>query len=231
MSFDYKCFVPESAMANPLVPRIFLYKPSTVSTDDSYGDSINDIIDDDYFIDQYSILKVGDIIRVFASGILGGANLVITACSSAGVTVDILGSVIAYADIDEVMAIGAHATDLIVPDNALVTKCFYDVGTTFTDGADDSATIALHLQGAGDLVAAIAISAGGDVFDAGVRGTLCGTPILGADSAHDTAIEIAALMAASVIKMTAARTLTITIADDDITAGAMRVYVEYVKGL
>lgn len=124
-------------------------------------------------------------------------------------------------------AIGAHGLGVHIPDNAIITRAWIDVITTFTDGADDSATMAVHIQSADDLVAAIAMSSG-TIWDAGIKGTLAGSPILGIDAAHDTAIEVAALIAASMIKTTAEREITVTVADDDPTAGKMVIYVEYV---
>lgn len=125
-------------------------------------------------------------------------------------------------------AIGAHGLGVYIPDNAVITKAWYDVITTFTDGDDDSATIALHVQGANDMVAAIAISNASNVFDAGIHGTLLGSPALGADAAHDTAIEVAALQAATMLKTTDERELTATVAGAAVTAGKMIIYVEYV---
>lgn len=74
---------------------------------------------------------------------------------------------VSYTDISTV---AAHALPVIIPDNAVVTKVWYDVVTTFTS-ATDSATIALHLQSAGDIVAAIAISDATNPWDAGVHST------------------------------------------------------------
>lgn len=125
-------------------------------------------------------------------------------------------------------AIGAHALGVYIPDNAIITNAWIDVVTTFTDGADDSATLAVHLQSAGDLVAAVAVSAAGNVWDAGVRGTLVNNPALGADAAHDTALEVIALYAATKIKLTAERQVTVTVADDALTAGKMNIFIEYV---
>lgn len=175
--------------------------------------------------------KVGDIIRIFAPGVVGSVDAIVLTSTASAITVEPMGEVFVYDDVEAPLAVAAHATSIVIPDNAILKECFYDVGVTCTDGADDSATIALHIQGANDLVAAIAISDGTNVWDAGVRGTLIGAPILGADAAHDTAIEVAALQAASMLKMTAARTLTVTVADDDITAGKFRIYAKWVPGL
>ena len=124
--------------------------------------------------------------------------------------------------------IAAHGLGVYLPDNAIVIRSWYDVITTFTT-ADDSGTIALKVQGANDLVAAIAISAANPgVYDSGARGCLPGSPALGADAAHDTAIEVAALIAASQIKLTAERELIATVAVQALTAGKLVLYVEYV---
>lgn len=124
--------------------------------------------------------------------------------------------------------VGAHTLDLKIPDNAIVRNVWYDVITTCSDSDDDSATIALHFQTANDCVSAIAISDASNVWDAGVHNTLVGSPVLGADAAHDTAIEVAALQAASYIKTTAIRTLTVTVADDAVDTGKVRFFVEYI---
>lgn len=126
--------------------------------------------------------------------------------------------------------VAAHGLGVYLPDNAVITRARYDVVTTFTS-EDDSGTIALKVQSADDLVAAIAISAANPgVYDAGIRGCLPGSPALGADAEHNTAIEVAALVAASQIKLTAERELTATVAVQALTAGKLVLYVEYVLG-
>lgn len=125
--------------------------------------------------------------------------------------------------------IAAHGLGVYIPDNAVVTNVFYDVVTTFTS-ATDAATIALHLQSAGDLVAAIAISDATNVFDAGLHGTLtAGTTTL-TEAAPNTRTQIvhAADIAAGYIKMTAEREVTVTVAVEALTAGKMNIYIEYV---
>ncbi len=108
-----------------------------------------------------------------------------------------------------------------IPDNAIIRQVYYDVRTTFADngtaGDTDDSTISLGLNTGIDVVAATAISAGGNVFDAGIH---AGIPT-GA--------------AANMVKLTAARKLsaTWTLAGDvtALTAGAMDVFVEYELGL
>lgn len=125
-------------------------------------------------------------------------------------------------------AIGALTLGVYIPDNAVITTVFIDVVTTFTDGASDAATIAIHAQSANDIVAAIAISNASNVWDAGVRGSKIGYPALGVDAAHDTALEVAALTAASYLKLTAERQLTVTVGTAALTAGKMHIFAEYV---
>jgi hypothetical protein len=119
-----------------------------------------------------------------------------------------------------------------IPEGALITKAYYYVETTFADGNDDSAQLALGYTGAtGAFVAAIAISAGGNVWDAGARGTLVGMGAnLGADAAHDSALEVIALNAATMVAITADKELLLTTNDDEaVEVGKLTLYVEYVQ--
>ena len=124
----------------------------------------------------------------------------------------------------------AHGLGVYLPDNAIVIRAWYDVVNTFTT-ADDSGTIALKVQSADDLVAAIAISAADPgVYDAGMHGTLtAGTTTL-TEATPNTRTQIvhAADVAAGLIKLTAERELTATVAVQALTAGKLVLYVEYV---
>lgn len=124
--------------------------------------------------------------------------------------------------------IAAHGLGVYLPDNAIVTRAWYDVVTTFTSAGADAGTIALKVQGANDLVSAIAISDGTNIWDAGAHGCLPLAPNLGADAAHDSQLEVVALMSALQIKLTAERELTATVAGQALTAGKLVLYVEYV---
>jgi len=124
-------------------------------------------------------------------------------------------------------ATAAHGLGVYIPDNAVITRVLVDVVTTFTDGDTDAATIALHVQSANDIVSAIAISDSSNVWDAGIHGSKIGFPNFGADAAHDSALEVAALFAGSMLKTTAVREITATVATAALTAGKMNVYVEY----
>src|SRR5688572_9982316 len=65
--------------------------------------------------------------------------------------------------------IAAHGLGVYLPDNAIITRAWVDVVTTFTSAGADAGTIALHAQAANDIVAAIAISDASNVWDAGIH--------------------------------------------------------------
>lgn len=123
-------------------------------------------------------------------------------------------------------AIGSHNLGVYIPAKAIITNVWYDVITTFAS-ATDAATIALTAQSAGDLVAAAAISAAGDIFDAGIRGTKVSNFAL--DGNALTQVGMAAAEAATFIKTTAERQLVATVAVEALTAGKMNIFVEYVQ--
>lgn len=121
----------------------------------------------------------------------------------------------------------AHGLGVYLPIKAVVTRFWYDVITTFTS-ATDAATIAVKAQSANDLIAAIAISDATNVWDAGIHAGKVGFPNFGADAAHDSAVEVAALFAATFIKLTAEREIVATVAgSEDLTAGKAVFFVEY----
>lgn len=122
--------------------------------------------------------------------------------------------------------VAAHGLGVYIPDNAIITNAWVDVTTTFTS-ANDSATIALKVESAGDLTAAIAISDASNVWDAGIHGCLPGS-YAEATVAGDTAVLDAARKAASYVKTSAIREITATVAVQALTAGKLNVYVEYV---
>lgn len=107
------------------------------------------------------------------------------------------------------LAIGAHSVvgsdgnDVVVPNAAIVVGGGYYVSTTFTSAAD-TATIALHLESANDIVSAVAINNGGNPWDAG---------------GHDIVPD---MTGSTAVKMTEARTLTCTVATQALTAGVLR---------
>ncbi len=122
--------------------------------------------------------------------------------------------------------IAAHGLGVYLPDNAIITRAWVDIVTTFTSAGSDAGTIALKAQTANDLVAAIAISDASTVWDAGVRGALPNNYAL--DGNALTAIAMTAARAGSRIKTTAERELTATVAVQALTAGKLVLYVEYI---
>ena len=110
-------------------------------------------------------------------------------------------------------AIGSHGLGVTLPDNAIITRSWYEVITTFTSDATDAGTIALGLpvDDVAGIKAAVAISNGANPWDAGiVEGIQDGTA------------------AAFSEKTTAARELTADVAVEALTAGVLVLFCEYV---
>jgi hypothetical protein len=122
--------------------------------------------------------------------------------------------------------IAAHGLGVYLPTKAIITRVWVDVVTTFTS-ATDAATIALKAQSANDIVSAISIADASNVWDAGIHGSKIGLPAL-ADTTSETALAVSALFAASMLKLTAVRELTATVAVEALTAGKANIFVEYV---
>ena len=102
----------------------------------------------------------------------------------------------------------AISLGVAIPDNAIIINGVVDVITTFTSGGGDAATIAIQVEGANDIVTAVAISDGSNPWDAGL---------------HTVATTNAAP-----IKTTSARIITATTAgSQDLTAGKVIIWLEY----
>ena len=110
--------------------------------------------------------------------------------------------------------IAAHTLGVTLPDNAIVIGGFIDVITTFTSAGADAGTIALSVQTANDIVTATAISAVGDIWDAGLQAI-----VPKSNTPESTGI-----------KLTAARLVTATVAEQALTAGKAVIYLHYVNG-
>lgn len=108
-------------------------------------------------------------------------------------------------------AISAISLTTTLPDNAIVIGGFVDVITTCTSGTD-AGTGAISVEGANDIVTAVAISAVGDAWDAGRKAI-----VPKANTPETTGV-----------KTTAARAITFTIAVEPFTAGAFVVFLLYV---
>lgn len=99
-----------------------------------------------------------------------------------------------------------------LPDNAIINNAWYEVTTTFTS-ATDAATIALGVatDDATGIEGATAISAMGNIWDAGV---------------HDTDVD-SSTASTYTTKTTAARNLVMTLAVEAVTAGALVLHIDY----
>lgn len=123
-------------------------------------------------------------------------------------------------------AIGTHNLAGKLPVGAIITDAFIDVTTTFTS-ATDAATISVGTQTAADLVAATAISAARNIWDAGRKKTLVGNYAL--DGNALTQVAMADAEAGTLIKVaTSAKPVSIVVASEALTAGVFTVFVEYV---
>ena len=120
-----------------------------------------------------------------------------------------------YSYVEHGGAVGTIGLGVILPDNAIATRTYYEVITTLTsNAANDAATISFDIpvDDVAGLVAATAISAGGNIWDAGYHeGIQDGTA------------------AAFAVKTTAARELSVTIGVEAIdAAGIVVFFCEYV---
>lgn len=100
-----------------------------------------------------------------------------------------------------------------LPIGARVINGFYNVTTTFTSAGSDAGTIALGYasDGAAALKAAVAISDGANPWDAGTKALI---PV-------GTAATVT-------VKTTAARKVQAVVATQNLTAGVMKIYLQYV---
>jgi hypothetical protein len=106
--------------------------------------------------------------------------------------------------------VAEHDLGVTLPDNAVVVGGFVDVVTVFVSNSGaDSATIALHLETANDIVTAVAISAATD-WDVGLHSV------------------IPAGTGATAIKLTAATSLKATVAVEALDSGKAVIWLQYV---
>ena len=106
--------------------------------------------------------------------------------------------------------VAAYDLNMLLPAGCVVKNVYYKVLTTFTS-ATDAGTIALRLLGANDLVSAVAISNGGNPWDA-------------------AALPVQSLVSslATALVTTAETRLVATVAVEALTAGKLVVFAEYV---
>lgn len=105
--------------------------------------------------------------------------------------------------------VGAYGLGVYIPVNATIVRSWYEVLTAFTSAGGNTGTVALSVEAANDIKTATAVS------DA----TLGTTGIKAGVSDGTTA---------NMKKTTAERQLTATVATQALTAGKLRVFVEYV---
>lgn len=108
-------------------------------------------------------------------------------------------------------AISAINLNVQLPAKAVVCGGFVEVLTTLAS-ATDAATVALSVEGANDIVSAIAISDGGNPWDAGKHAI-----VPKANTPESTSV-----------KTTVARNITATVAVEALTAGKFNVWLYYV---
>lgn len=108
-------------------------------------------------------------------------------------------------------AVGAHAiSGATIPAGCVILDGVIDVITTFTSAAD-SATIAISVEAANDIVSAVAISDGANPWDAGLKDV------------------VPSGSAANSKKTTAARTVTVTVGVQALTAGKLRGFLRCLR--
>jgi len=109
--------------------------------------------------------------------------------------------------------VATYGLGVTIPINAVVCGGFVNVITTFSSAGADAGTIALQVQGANDLVTATAISAGGDIWDAGLRAI-----VPKANTPESTGI-----------KLTAARELSAVVGGQALLTGKLVLFVYFVQ--
>jgi hypothetical protein len=106
--------------------------------------------------------------------------------------------------------VGAHGLGVSLPAKAIILDGVIDVITTFQSAGADAGTIALHVEGAGDIVVGIAIADGGNPWDAGLH------------------MVVPVVSVATMVKTTVAREITATVALQALTAGKLHGFLRYV---
>ncbi len=109
-------------------------------------------------------------------------------------------------------AIGAIGLGVTLPINAIVIGGFVDVVTTCTTAGANAGTMAISVEGANDIVSAIAVSDVSNPWNAGKHA------IIPKNNTPES----------TGIKLTVARQITATIAAQAFTAGKFNVFLDYV---
>lgn len=111
-------------------------------------------------------------------------------------------------------AVGAHGVGLSLPAHSIICGGFIDVNTLFTSAGGNAGTIAIHVEGAGDIVAAAAVS---------------GAPY--SSIGRKAIIPKANTPESTSVKTTVAREITVTVAVQALTAGKFTGYLHFLPGV
>lgn len=124
-----------------------------------------------------------------------------------GVAVGIWDFAVNGGAVSTISLLDSEGKAIVLPANAVVTDAFVDIITAMTSTGNNG-TIAINLQSAGDLLSAV-----------------------DADTLSGVAAGIPVGVAATAIKLTAERTLTVAIATNALLSGKFAVYVEWIQGV
>lgn len=136
--------------------------------------------------------------------------------------------------------IGTYELGATIPSGAIVTRVFYNVNTTFTTAGADAGTIAIQIESANDVVAALAVSNAANIWDAGIHSTKVpfgAVASAAADGSYALDPEGGIINDVGNLKergtppyiiTTEDRGLSVLVATQNVTAGDMDIYVEYV---
>ena len=107
----------------------------------------------------------------------------------------------------------AYPIGPVIPNKAIIVGGLVQVNTIFTTANADAGLIALHVQGANDLISAIAVS-NGTPWDAGM---------------HDITPDLST-PAGGAIALTADRMITATVTGEVLLGGKMTIFLFYLPG-
>jgi hypothetical protein len=109
--------------------------------------------------------------------------------------------------------IGAHGVGVTIPAYGIVIGGFYDVNTPFTSDSTYAGTLAISVEGANDILNAVAIS-GNDPATIGRKAII---PKMNTPESTS-------------VKTSQAREITVTVAVEELLTGVMTGYLFYVEG-
>lgn len=161
---------------------------------------------------------MGQLKQITVNGMLADINDNFEALSTVGSFAGLhqRRTAVAVFEVDEEAGLEpeAYALDVKLPANAIICGGVVDVVKTFTS-ENDTATIAISVAQANDIVAAKAIGAEGDVWDAGLQA------IVPKSNTPET----------TGIKLTEEKAITFTVGVEALTAGKAVIYLDYYEGI